>query len=89
MNQILFSYSNINATLITMVAKYVFPYSWEWSQAWLLGAILSATDPVAVVKNNKTTIVKLNISSNNNRLHQLQTSSKLSLLVVVQSLYKI
>ena len=39
----------INATLITMVAKYVFPYSWEWSQAWLLGAILSATDPVAVV----------------------------------------
>ena len=39
----------INAALITMVAKYVFPYSWSWSQSWLLGSILSATDPVAVV----------------------------------------
>ena len=39
----------INATLITMVARYVFPYSWSWSQSWLLGAILAATDPVSVI----------------------------------------
>jgi NhaP-type Na+/H+ or K+/H+ antiporter len=39
----------INASLITMVVKYVFPYSWSWSQSWLLGAILSATDPIAVI----------------------------------------
>lgn len=39
----------INAALITMVAKYVFPYSWSWSQSFLLGSILSATDPIAVI----------------------------------------
>ncbi len=39
----------INAALITMVVRYVLPYSWSWSKAWLLGAILSATDPVSVV----------------------------------------
>ncbi len=39
----------INATLITMVVRYVLPYSWSWSNSWLLGGILSATDPVSVV----------------------------------------
>jgi NhaP-type Na+/H+ or K+/H+ antiporter len=39
----------VNAALITMVAKYVFPYSWSWSQSFLLGSILSATDPIAVI----------------------------------------
>lgn len=39
----------INAALITLVAKYVFPYSWSWSQSFLLGSILSATDPIAVI----------------------------------------
>lgn len=39
----------INAALITMVAKYVFPYSWSWSQSFLFGSILSATDPIAVI----------------------------------------
>ena len=38
-----------NAALITISAKYIFPYNWSWSQAWLFGAILSAIDPVAVV----------------------------------------
>jgi NhaP-type Na+/H+ or K+/H+ antiporter len=38
-----------NAILITLVARYVFPYDWTWSQSALFGAILSAIDPVAVV----------------------------------------
>ncbi|WPT14435.1 Sodium/hydrogen exchanger 7 [Picochlorum sp. SENEW3] len=39
----------INGILVCLVAKYVFPYSWSWSQSFLLGSILSATDPVSVV----------------------------------------
>ena len=39
----------INAILICLVAKYVLPYNWPWSQSFLLGSILSATDPVSVV----------------------------------------
>jgi NhaP-type Na+/H+ or K+/H+ antiporter len=39
----------INCGLIAIVAYYVLPYDWEWSQSWLFAAILSATDPVAVV----------------------------------------
>ena len=44
----------INAALITLVAHYVFPYSWPWSQSFLFGSILSATDPVAVVSIMKS-----------------------------------
>ena len=39
----------INAALITIVVRFVLPYEWPWSYSWLLGAILSATDPVSVV----------------------------------------
>jgi hypothetical protein len=35
--------------LIALCAKYFFPYGWTWPQALLFGAMLSATDPVAVV----------------------------------------
>jgi NhaP-type Na+/H+ or K+/H+ antiporter len=30
-------------------AKYFLPYGWTWPEAILFGAMLSATDPVAVV----------------------------------------
>jgi NhaP-type Na+/H+ or K+/H+ antiporter len=37
-------------TFLTGVAgKYVLPYNWDWNISMLFGAILSATDPVAVV----------------------------------------
>lgn len=37
-------------TFLTGVAgKYLFPYGWDWNISMLFGAILSATDPVAVV----------------------------------------
>ena len=39
----------INFLLIALCAKYFFPYGWTWPQALLFGAMLSATDPVAVV----------------------------------------
>jgi len=39
----------INAALITVVARYVFPYEWSWAQSSLIGSILSATDPIAVI----------------------------------------
>lgn len=35
--------------LTATVGKYILPYSWEWPIAMVFGAILSATDPVAVV----------------------------------------
>merc|ERR1719158_350415 len=31
------------------VGKYVLPYGWDWPISMVFGAILSATDPVAVV----------------------------------------
>ncbi len=37
------------AFLIACVGRFVLPYGWEWTESWLFGAILSATDPVAVV----------------------------------------
>ncbi|CAM9498813.1 unnamed protein product, partial [Ectocarpus sp. 12 AP-2014] len=38
------------ATVITAsIVKYVFPYGWDWNLSLMLGGILSATDPVAVV----------------------------------------
>lgn len=39
----------VGAFLTALVAKYVFPYNWNWYTAMALGSILSATDPVAVV----------------------------------------
>ena len=39
----------ISAGLTAVAVVYLLESSWTWSEAWLLGAILSATDPVAVV----------------------------------------
>jgi len=39
----------IGTVLIGVFAKFVFPYAWSWSICMAVGAILSATDPVAVV----------------------------------------
>jgi NhaP-type Na+/H+ or K+/H+ antiporter len=39
----------ITFILIAICAKFFFPYGWSWPQALLFGAMLSATDPVAVV----------------------------------------
>jgi NhaP-type Na+/H+ and K+/H+ antiporter len=39
----------IQFLLIALCAKYFFPYGWTWPEAFLFGAMLSATDPVAVV----------------------------------------
>lgn len=36
-----------NAALIAVVCRFVLPFGWSWSDSSLLGAILSATDPVA------------------------------------------
>lgn len=35
--------------LIAVCARYIFPYGWSWPECLLFGAMLSATDPVAVV----------------------------------------
>eukprot|EP00878_Enallax_costatus_P037337 GHUV01042162.1.p1 GENE.GHUV01042162.1~~GHUV01042162.1.p1 ORF type:complete len:355 (+),score=100.67 GHUV01042162.1:663-1727(+) len=39
----------IQFLLIALCAKYAFPYDWSWPECLLFGAMLSATDPVAVV----------------------------------------
>jgi NhaP-type Na+/H+ or K+/H+ antiporter len=40
----------IVATALTaVIARYLFPWSWSWEAAFMFGAVVSATDPVAVV----------------------------------------
>ena len=39
----------IQTVLIGCVAKYIFPYNWNWVESFLFGGILSATDPIAVI----------------------------------------
>ena len=34
--------------LIAILVKYTFPYHWSWLECLLFGAVLGATDPVAV-----------------------------------------
>jgi NhaP-type Na+/H+ or K+/H+ antiporter len=41
----------IYMVLVAIVYKYAFPYNWTWTQSFLFGAIISATDPVAVVRD--------------------------------------
>lgn len=39
----------IGTLLLAAFAVYVLPYGWDWPTGITFGAILSATDPVAVV----------------------------------------
>lgn len=39
----------IGTGLLGVCMKYLFPYNWNWSQCLMFGAMMSATDPVAVV----------------------------------------
>jgi len=39
----------MGAALMGVITKYMLPYNWNWNLALTFGAILSATDPVAVV----------------------------------------
>ena len=39
----------IGTVLTAVVAKNILPYNWTWHQCFMVGSILSATDPVAVV----------------------------------------
>ena len=39
----------LNCIFAGIFCHYIFPYSWSWEQAISFGAIVSATDPVAVV----------------------------------------
>lgn len=41
----------IHTTLVAVIYKYVFPYGWSWKESFLFGSIISATDPVAVVRS--------------------------------------
>lgn len=43
-----------SAWLLAHVFKYLLVYEWDWSLCWLIGVILCATDPVAVVAILKT-----------------------------------
>eukprot|EP00752_Nemacystus_decipiens_P009788 g8739.t1 len=39
----------VGAVLTSVFAKYVFPYDWDWNLALVFGAIVTTTDPVAIV----------------------------------------
>lgn len=39
----------VGAALTAVFVKYAFPYHWSWLESLLFGAMLSATDPVAVI----------------------------------------
>jgi NhaP-type Na+/H+ or K+/H+ antiporter len=36
----------LNALLIAVVVRYIFPYGWTWLERLLFASILAATDPV-------------------------------------------
>ena len=37
------------AWMLALACKYVFMFDWDWGLCWLVGSVLCATDPVAVV----------------------------------------
>jgi NhaP-type Na+/H+ or K+/H+ antiporter len=39
----------LSTALTAVLAYYLFPWQWSWSVCFLFGALISATDPVAVV----------------------------------------
>lgn len=39
----------LSSALTGVMAKLVFTYNWNWFECLMFGAIISATDPVAVV----------------------------------------
>lgn len=39
----------IGTALTALFVQYAFPYNWTWTESLLFGAMLSATDPVAVI----------------------------------------
>lgn len=62
------------AWLLAITLKYVLGLDWDWSLCWLVGSILSATDPVAVVA-----VLKNTVSSSNSQ-------KRLTYLIVVEAL---
>ncbi|KAJ7546491.1 hypothetical protein O6H91_08G041700 [Diphasiastrum complanatum] len=60
----------ISTFCLGLVHHFIFPYGWNWSTSLLLGGLLSATDPVAVVA----------------LLKELGASKKLSTLIEGESL---
>jgi NhaP-type Na+/H+ or K+/H+ antiporter len=49
----------VHMVIVAVVYKYAFPYGWSWVQSFLFGAIISATDPVAVVRFHRTPVPPL------------------------------
>jgi NhaP-type Na+/H+ or K+/H+ antiporter len=39
----------VQTALLGLTAKYILPYGWDWTTSFMVGSMLSATDPVAVV----------------------------------------
>jgi sodium/hydrogen exchanger 10/11 len=48
----------VQSGLIAAVAVYILPYGWGWTEGFLFGGILSATDPVAVIAILKVTAMR-------------------------------
>ena len=36
----------VNTALLALTAKYILPYGWDWMTSFMVGSMLSATDPV-------------------------------------------
>lgn len=52
-----------NASIIAVLAKFMFPYDWSWAGCWLFAAVLAAIDPVAVVAIMHSTAASVKLAT--------------------------
>lgn len=85
----------VGTSLTALFTVYTFPYNWDWATALTFGAMMSATDPVAVVRSVASApgalslplIVTLLLQVQVALLHELGAPKQLGVLIEGESLF--